>query len=136
MPSVMSAQNSRMRPSERSTSGTKEAAAETNKAHWIRSLKAVSGKDRGRTRAARTKAANNPATAANQTWERLLKTLLGPHSRTDLRSALVTVVILKTKCWSRERKHAPDSHLPVSCFYSIICPKAATPVEDSIESAR
>jgi hypothetical protein len=40
------------------------------------SLKAVSRKERGSKRAARTKAANHPATTVNQTLKRLLKTLL------------------------------------------------------------
>src|SRR5579864_4921094 len=114
-----------MRPCERSTNGTKDAAPEINKKHWITSLKAVSSKERGKITAANTRAANNPTTAANQNWECLFRTVPRIHSRWDWRRLMVTVVISN----KRVEENVPVSPLLVSFFYSIICPEAATPVE-------
>ena len=56
------------------------------------SLEAVRRNDLGRAKAAKTKAARNPATTASHTLERLLKAVLWRNFRRDQEVTLVTVV--------------------------------------------
>src|SRR5579863_5822579 len=95
-PKVISDQKRRMRPLARSASGTKATAPEINRTDWTISLNAVRPKERGKNRAARTKAANQAATTVNHTLERRLevwlKTLLCGHVKRDCGATLVTVV--------------------------------------------
>src|SRR5258708_18461873 len=78
---AMRAQNNRIRPEDPRARGTKTRMPESNRRHWITSLKAVSRNECGRIRAASANTARQPMTPTDQSLEPMAKTLPRTHSR-------------------------------------------------------